>query len=485
MSHVRTTVRTLDSHSAENELTLPRKLCRQLQIHPSTVTVHFGSMQASGHLRESNSVSSAVLSSSLASSLRIPSDSLLSVSYNPSSRSLRFGPLVGVLVSRYALFPQNPFGTFTPFLNEITEICRRRGGIAVALRPEDVNWENGTVRGLVRKNGAWRQITLPLPQCIYNRLGNRKAEKSAQVNQWIEKCKEREIPFFNERFLNKWHVHQALQQEADAAAYLPQTVRYLAHQNLEHMLRTHRVVYAKPTNGSMGQGIFLLRATSDGYALVRPAASGSVTQKFQQVSSLHKALQKRISGKPYLLQQGLSLIGLNGKPADFRVLAQKDRLGQWSVSSLVARLGRNKVVSNIARGGSMTTAAQALRICGPKLSGPVGVPALKQAALRLAQLLDQSIEGHYAEFGIDLGVDVHGRIWLLEVNSKPSKSTSAVKQSDTEEGAQPPPRRPRPSVIRMLDYASYLSGFPLPGQEKKPRMLRSKKRVTQKKRKRR
>ena len=242
------------------------------------------------------------------------------------------------------------------------------------------------------------------------------------------------------------------------------------------MLSNHPSVYAKPTNGSMGKGIFLLQSSSAGYKLTRPTPSGSITKRFGDLISLHKFLQKQTKGKTYLLQQGLSLIGLNGKPADFRVLVQKGNRGEWSVSSLVARLGQNRVVSNIARGGSMVSAAQALRICGPRLSGPTSVQSIRQVALRLAKILDQSIQGHYAEFGIDLGVDTRGHIWLLEVNSKPSKSTTAVQQPGDEEGEHTP-SRPRPSVIRMLDYAAFLSGFPLPrDKEKKANAAKKRKR---------
>ena len=94
----------------------------------------------------------------------------------------------------------------------------------------------------------------------------------------------------------------------------------------------------------------------------------------------------------------------------------------------------------------------------------------------LAQSGLESIQGHYAEFGIDLGVDTRGHIWLLEVNSKPSKSTTAVQQPGDEEGEHTP-SRPRPSVIRMLDYAAFLSGFPLPrDKEKKANAAKKRKR---------
>jgi len=471
MLQVRTTIRALEPTSAETDLYLPKSVCRKCKIPLSALTIQFGSMQATGQVKEFERSSTTVIRPSLARSLRIPTGIPLLLRYEENLQRLVFGPLIGILVSKYSQNARNPYGTFTPFLNEITDICRQRGGVAVAFRPQDVNWAEETVRGLIRRNGLWHTATLPLPQCIYNRIGNRKSEKGEALENLIARCKERQIPFFNEHFLNKWHVHRALQAVPEATPYLPKTVRYHAHQDLVEMVGSFDSVYAKPTNGSMGQGIFQIRTSSAGYKLIRPTPGGTSTQNFRDVMSLHRALQKQIKGKAYLLQQGLSLIGRGGKPADFRVLVQKDKRGKWSVSSLVARLGQNKVVSNIARGGSMLSPQQALRICGPRLSGTPSVEEIKRVAQRLAHMLEESIQGHYAEFGVDLGVDTRGHIWLLEVNSKPSKSSSSVQQPqvDTEEGEQPPiiRRKPRPSVVRMLDYAAYLSGFPLPSKEKK------------------
>ncbi|NGQ94879.1 YheC/YheD family protein [Brevibacillus sp. SYP-B805] len=464
MLYVRTTVRALEPKSADTDLYLPRSVCSRLHIPQATLTFQFGSKQVTGRVKGYGQKDIAVLRPSLVYALRIPTDVPLLLRYEASQQRLVFGPLIGILVSRYSQSSPTPFGTFTPFLNEIADACR--GGVVCALRLQDVNWDTETVHGLIRQNGAWHAATLPLPQCIYNRLISRKSEKSDQVHSWVERCKERFIPFFNEQFLNKWHVHQALQNEPDAANHLPKTIRYHGHHDLKEMLAAYRSVYAKPASGSMGRGIYLIRAGSSGYQLIRPSAGGGVIQRFRSLKALHGELQKRIKGTPYILQQGLKLIGVNGNPADFRVLVQKGKRGEWAVSSMVARLGRNMVVSNIARGGTMVSASQALRICGPMLSGPVSAEALKKVSLRLARLLEKTLQGHYAEFGIDLGVDIHGRIWLLEVNSKPSKANSAVQQPSAAAGVTPPRRRPRPSVVRMLDYAAYLSGFPIPLKRK-------------------
>ncbi|MNI54828.1 Endospore coat-associated protein YheD [compost metagenome] len=89
-----------------------------------------------------------------------------------------------------------------------------------------------------------------------------------------------------------------------------------------------------------------------------------------------------------------------------------------------------------------------------KSSLPAGIKAkigsrLKTAALDIAQGIDKQLPSHFGELGIDLAVDTNGRIWLLEVNSKPSKN------DNTPIGGG----KIRPSVKQVIDYARYLSGF--------------------------
>ncbi|KQL48342.1 hypothetical protein AN963_00525 [Brevibacillus choshinensis] len=455
MSYVPTIVQAYEPKS-EVDLYLPQAHMRKWYLSTTTLTVQFGSKQVRARVSSIDRNGGTLIRPSIAQALHLPTGIPLLASYQANQQSLVFGPFLGILVSTYnSQFPQSPFGPLTPFFNESADICHKRGGIICVFRLQDVNWEAGIVRGLVRKGGVWRQKVLPLPQCIYNRLVSRQRERSEQMANWVQRCKDANIPFFNEQFLNKWHVHAALENQEAAEAYLPKMVRYHSQDDLKSMLASHRMVYAKPANGSMGRGIIRLRRTDTGYQLARP---GGLNKTFSSIQTLHQYLSKQTKNKPYLLQQGLALIGIQNRPTDFRVLVQKDRKGEWSVTSMVARLGQNRIVSNISRGGSMLPPLQALRLCGPWASSFRPTPqTLRAVALKLSVLLEEALPGHYAEFGVDLGVDVRGHVWLLEVNSKPSKTANTV---PLPEGVEEPHRRARPSVVRMLEYAAYVSGFP-------------------------
>ncbi|KAF4325395.1 hypothetical protein G195_000922 [Phytophthora kernoviae 00238/432] len=163
------------------------------------------------------------------------------------------------------------------------------------------------------------------------------------------------------------------------------------------------------------------------------------------------------SGRPLQLQFGsfrreVTVIPVpSGRPVDFRALVQKNRTGKWSVTSIVARIaGGSHYVSNLARGGSLSTVKEA--VAKTQLSGSAKASAyagLHTAALDIAKGIEGAIPAHFGELGIDLALDTSGKVWLLEVNSKPSKNDNTPLSES----------KIRPSVKAMLEYSTYLAGF--------------------------
>jgi glutathione synthase/RimK-type ligase-like ATP-grasp enzyme len=108
---------------------------------------------------------------------------------------------------------------------------------------------------------------------------------------------------------------------------------------------------------------------------------------------------------------------------DFRVLCHKNLNNHWQVTSIVARVAaEDEFVSNIARGGRMLRPLNVLQTClGYKKSIEV-LALMKELALKTASTIGNSSTGITGELGIDIGLDQDGKLWIIEVNSKPSKN---------------------------------------------------------------
>ena len=74
---------------------------------------------------------------------------------------------------------------------------------------------------------------------------------------------------------------------------------------------------------------------------------------------------------------------------------------------------------------------------------------LREAALKIAHSLDQRVPEHFAELGIDLAISSDGRVWLLEINSKPAKNDNTPWMEN----------KIRPSLRQIVLYSRHLCGL--------------------------
>ena len=79
---------------------------------------------------------------------------------------------------------------------------------------------------------------------------------------------------------------------------------------------------------------------------------------------------------------------------------------------------------------------------------------MKELSLLTAEALSKSSDGLLGELGVDLALDQNNKIWLLEVNSKPSKNFQGTYSKF------------RPSVKYIVQYAEALFKERLTSQEK-------------------
>ncbi|MGI2295448.1 YheC/YheD family protein [Paenibacillus sp. GXUN7292] len=374
--------------------------------------------------------------------------------YTAHNTTLELGPLIGILVSReYPDTPDNPFGAITQFCMEAAEACRLQGGQVFFFTPNQLNHEVSYVQGWTYNGGSWRKHPMPLPHVIYNRLTTRKLENLPSVQKFLQNAvQHHNTAVFNEKFLNKTEVFSALSSNRSVNRYLPESKPLKSLATLKNMSSKYNTLFIKPVTGSMGRGI--IRISHDqqtSYHAQHATSSGSRKQQFNSLQKLYANLFSKKRSR-YQVQQGLQLIEIQKRPVDFRALVQKNKLGEWSVTSVVARIAGNQhFVSNLARGGTLCKVEEAIsrsNMLG-RSSGYEIASRLRQAALLIAQGIEDGIEGHFGELGIDFALDRSGRIWLLEVNSKPSKNDNTPWQ----EG------KIRPSVKKLLAYSKYLSKF--------------------------
>lgn len=419
------------------------------------ITLRFGSARLEVLVKPVARLNGIRLNQALAKKLGLHHGVKLCLNFMPNSRMLSIGPLIGVMVTRvYRKLPDRPFGSVTAFLREFTDACAQYGAHVFFFTPEDITANPTAVPGWTWQ-GAWHRRNFPVPDVVYNRLTSRRYENRANVQQFMKEVKAHHgTTVFNEKYLNKVEVFDTLQQEEALRDVLPESHLLKNYQTLKSMFSRHPILFLKPTGGSLGIGIIRVRYEAKGSYLCHYATlTGTRRQSFDSLPALFKAISGKLKTRRYQIQQGLNLAEINGRPIDFRAVVQRDGTGTWQITSIVCRIaGEAHFVSNLARGGTLSKVKDALMNSNVPVGLRTAVYAkLRRSALNIAKGIDAKIDAHFAELGIDLAVDKNGKVWLLEVNSKPSKDDNTVLAS--EEG------KIRPSVKRIVQYCRFAAQF--------------------------
>lgn len=434
----------------ETNVCLHHSLAKKLGI-PNLFLIRFGSSKGIGHLwLNPQKHKTFHLSEKLADQLRLPNQQVMYAHFDLQSRHLRLGPLLGILIDTWPTDQQQQkFGVMSKFLEECAQAGKNYGILVAILLPQTLNTHQKQIEGWTYQKNQWIKTILPLPDVIYNRITSRKIESRKENQEKLNILRTYyKIPIFNETFLNKLEVHHLLAKDPHLHSVLPATVPF-HKQHLIKMLKTYPILYLKPTNGSLGKGIVRLVKTPKKIYYQSAKTGGTITLTFRSVAECVKVVAARIGKQPYLIQQGLNLATFTGRQLDFRVLAQKNRLGKWANTSTVARIANDKhIVSNLARGGMIRRAVDVLQEI--QLVHKPSLQELKKTALLIAQSFDKLADGHFAELGIDLALDKRGKIWLIELNSKPSKTDDSLIDSTVDT---------RPSVNRLMNYIHFLTGI--------------------------
>ncbi|MGG6310155.1 YheC/YheD family protein [Paenibacillus macerans] len=212
---------------------------------------------------------------------------------------------------------------------------------------------------------------------------------------------------------NKWLKTEALLSNADVAAHIPQTRLYGAD-SLRGMLHQFGMVVIKPLRGGGGYGVIKVTYAGGVYAFTYM----SRRYAFSGFHAMFRALNRVKVRRKYMIQQGIHLARIAGRPIDYRVKVVKDN-GAWVYRSMVGRLARPGLfVTNLCKGGTMLSAREGLsRSLSRKVSGRKR-GEMRSLTNTCIHILESRFPG-IGELGFDYGVDRNGKIWIFEVNTRP------------------------------------------------------------------
>lgn len=426
------------------QLRLTGKASVQLKLGNEVLTAAVKPLKRSGnHL---------YLSAGVRQSIRVPKSGNIYVLSNDNGE-IKLGPLVGILTDSIHGGESYPFGTRSGFIKQVLRTGDRKAYM-FGFTPGDINWQSGMVNGyFLNAQGGWYRKVVPLPDVVYNRLPNRKAETSSYISAVRERFVKRQIPLFNWSFLNKADVYRLLDNDPEALLHLPESVSNPTSAKIKEMLEKYQFLYYKPGGGSLGIGIYRLTFhPKRGYFARYRRGSENVLVRYSSFQSLMRMLQARLGSRmnQYVAQQGIRLVEIDNCPLDFRFHMHKNGSNQWVTAGIGAKkAGRGSVTTHIKSGGSLMTPEHALSRAFGDNSESI-LQKAKAVAVKLSEAIERNYPHRLGELGLDIGIDKTGNVWMFEANAKPGRSIFKHPALRSEGKA---------SVSYILEHCLYLSRF--------------------------
>ncbi len=304
------------------------------------------------------------------------------------------------------------------------------------------------VRIYDEKTDKWLCKQTTVPPLIYDRCRYHGVTTYRLLKAFRKKY--HDLSYISKPLVNKWRMHHLLTENEDIQTFLPPTQKYNCISSLVAFVKKHKIVYAKPKNGTGGRGILRIEQISKHIYTIQ----GRNQQR--QILTPLRLTEKQFAEKlnslslngDYIIQKGIPLTLKDGRVHDYRLLIQKNGSGDWEITGCAGRIGPQKSITSNLHGGG--TAIRMESLLQERFTSKEKVVKIKHKlggfAHDLAVFLENKF-GKLCELGIDIAIDPKGKIWLLEVNPKPSRDVfRRIGLKETYRNA----------ITRPLEYAKWL-----------------------------
>lgn len=391
----------------------------------------------------SKTITTIVLSRDLVKQFGLVGQTPVNIKVGDDPSVIELGPVIGVFTTSTGQGQRK----FAKIYRKFFEVARQEGVILYLFRTKDIKPRTMTIKGF-KYHKRWLQRRYPFPDVVYDQIRSREKENSTQVIRKKTILQHHCSGYFNLGFMNKWQVHQVLSQAPKVNVFLPPTNIYRGIDTVIRMLELCPVVYIKPANGSLGQGIIKIERVNAGFYWQWAARRKPVRKLIVTVAALEGLLQKIVKRKTYIVQQGIRLLTVNDRPADIRILMQKDETGQWQETHRFAKVAIARgIATNVAMGGMVIEVAHLLQAAIDKygINSALVEMNLLQLQQEVCKVMDETNTG-LGEMGLDVGIDQRGQVWLIEANAKYSRHVF-------------PKHIRNLSIRRPISFAKWLTGW--------------------------
>ncbi|MFS0779010.1 YheC/YheD family protein [Neobacillus sp. 3P2-tot-E-2] len=295
-------------------------------------------------------------------------------------------------------------------------VAMAEGADFIYFTPKSVNFDNQTIEGYEYKNGSWQEKITPFPDVIYNTGSPEKLEVSKDIINHLKET----IPFTTVSLGNKWVINERLIKGKEFSKYLIPAKVLKEWNDLTEFLNLYTDVVVKPMDGRKGQGIYFIKTCDKGFIVNKDSLDKTYTK-----NELKEFFYTLLEENTYIVQPYIISKTKSGLAFDFRLHAQKNGEGKWVITTIYPRIASDcTIVTNINNGGYTNYLVPFLNQEFSEEEAINIKRTLEYFTLALARHLDQLQMLEFSEvideIGIDVGLDENQKLWIYEVNWRPS-----------------------------------------------------------------
>lgn len=444
-------VKSMLKESEQSICLLPQDIINSLHLSKEKLyNIHFGQLYKHALIDlVGNQENCMIVSQKLFNELLLVPD--LTLNIRKEFDDIYLGPVVGIFINQYN-FPLYEDGTAPKYhaRASIAEHC-----YCYYFSIDNINWKENTIKGytLSPVSNKWIYGLFPMPDVIYDRGVGFEEEQKPLVKEIRNNFKKNpNIHIINKRnYLGKEETYEKLSKYPEICCYLPKTIPYTNFNDVLIMLKQYDFIFLKYSFGSGGKQVVSIEQIENKYKLI--LYSGGLKELIlNNTEELRTYVESYTEGRKFILQRGIRLLKYKDSVFDMRVLIIKNDKGKWMTVYNQARIAKsNFTITNYCAGGDVAYYENFYEDLSSSIN-KVKIPTYDEigdTTIKLAEYIDKAF-GSFGELGMDIAIDITGRLWFIEANTKPDKDL--VEGLDDLEGILL-------QNLAIFQYARYLTAF--------------------------
>lgn len=412
--------------------------------------IHVGQLNYYSYIKVlENEASIIMVSNNIFDKLCLVDELVLNI--KKENKDIYLGPVVGVFLNHYN-FPLYEDGSAPKHhaRGAISQNC-----LFYCFSIKNIDWNERKINGytLLPSSEVWVNGWFPMPDVIYDRGVGFEQEEKPLVKEIRKRLKNYpNMKIINRRnYLSKKETYEKLFKYNEINKFFPKTINYTNFNDVIIMLKQYDFIFIKASLGSCGKQVLSIEKVNEGYRLI--FYSGGLKElDLKEINEVRDYVENFTKERYFIIQEGIKLLKYKGQVFDMRLLTIKNNQGKWRVINNWGRIAKsNYTITNYSAGGRL----ELYENMYPDLINLYGedkIPSEKQieeATIMIAEYIEKAF-GSFGEIGMDMAIDINGKLWFIEANTKPDKDL--VEGYDDFDGIPP-------QNLAIFEYARYLAGF--------------------------